>query len=80
VVCHVGGNTAAHGDIPGYRGMRACADSANLRWVESSLRWFREEFGTEVLSRDIVPPDAGLAAAGEVLAESLGYIAASSPG
>jgi hypothetical protein len=28
------------------------------RWIESSLRWFTDQFGTTVLSRDIVPPDA----------------------
>lgn len=28
------------------------------RWIESSLRWFTDEFGTAVLSRDTVPPDA----------------------
>jgi hypothetical protein len=27
------------------------------RWIESSLRWFSDEFGTAVLSRDVVPPD-----------------------
>jgi hypothetical protein len=29
------------------------------RWIESSLRWFTEEFGTAVLIRDTVPPDSG---------------------
>ena len=28
------------------------------RWIESSLRWFTDQFGTSVLSRDTVPPDA----------------------
>jgi hypothetical protein len=28
------------------------------RWIESSLRWFTEQFGTSVLARDTVPPDA----------------------
>jgi hypothetical protein len=28
------------------------------RWIESSLRWFTDEFGTAVLSRDIAAPDA----------------------
>lgn len=28
------------------------------RWIESSLSWFADEFGTAVLSRDTVPPDA----------------------
>jgi hypothetical protein len=28
------------------------------RWIESSLRWFTDQFGTSVLARDTVPPDA----------------------
>jgi hypothetical protein len=28
------------------------------RWIESSMRWFTDQFGTSVLSRDTVPPDA----------------------
>lgn len=33
-------------------------DAASQRWIESSLRWFADEFGAEVLSREAVLPTA----------------------
>jgi hypothetical protein len=37
------------------------------RWIESSLRWFSDQFGTIVLARDPVPPDADFLAQAEKL-------------
>jgi hypothetical protein len=33
-------------------------------WTESSMRWFTDEFGTEVLQRDVILPTAGFIPAG----------------
>ncbi len=34
-------------------------DPVRQRWLESSLRWFADQFGTEILRRDVVLPAAG---------------------
>jgi hypothetical protein len=34
-------------------------DPAVQTWTESSMRWFTDEFGTEVLQRDVILPTAG---------------------